>query len=205
MAANDPTDTDDIRGRLLVVFGQEFADHAQAVRAAVAAARASARALTVDEAREVFRRIHSLKGAARAVDLSLIEEVMHRAEAVLTRHPAAELSPEQSTALYTLLERTIDTAEALQILADGTDDTADAARAEAQDFSQPERCNPALMPKPASIMASRWVSASAERQPVEPEQASMSASGWSVAVTRPRASRPGRTGSGCATPGRITD
>lgn len=63
----------DIRAQLLAAFDVEHRDHVQAIRRALAAPDRA-------DMREVFRRAHSLKGAARAVDLPRIEELAHKLE-----------------------------------------------------------------------------------------------------------------------------
>jgi len=68
----------DIREQLLAAFEIEYREHVDAIRAALELVRAG-QALNV---REVFRRAHSLKGAARAVDLPEIEEAAHAMEAL---------------------------------------------------------------------------------------------------------------------------
>ncbi|WP_419899389.1 hybrid sensor histidine kinase/response regulator [Roseomonas sp. USHLN139] len=70
----------DFRQELLAAFGIEHQEHLAAIRAGLAAA---ARGQEFD-LRDVFRRAHSLKGAARAVDLPVVEELAHRLEAVFT-------------------------------------------------------------------------------------------------------------------------
>lgn len=63
----------ELRAQLLAAFEVEHRDHVEAVR----------RALTHPaeaDLREIFRRVHSLKGAARAVDLAAIEDLAHRLE-----------------------------------------------------------------------------------------------------------------------------
>lgn len=67
----------DIREQLLAAFEVEYREHVDAIRAALERARAG-EAVNV---REIFRRAHSLKGAARAVDLPEIEEAAHVMEA----------------------------------------------------------------------------------------------------------------------------
>lgn len=68
----------DIREQLLAAFELEYREHVDAISAALEQARAG-QAVNV---REVFRRAHSLKGAARAVDLPEIEEAAHAMEAL---------------------------------------------------------------------------------------------------------------------------
>ncbi|WP_448187762.1 hybrid sensor histidine kinase/response regulator [Azospirillum sp. sgz301742] len=72
----------DIRERLLAAFDLEHKDHLSAIREALRA---------VDEGHggdidmvEIHRRAHSLKGAARAVDLPDVEALAHRLESVFT-------------------------------------------------------------------------------------------------------------------------
>jgi two-component system chemotaxis sensor kinase CheA len=67
---------EDIRAQLLAAFEVEHRDHLEAIRRAL---EAPARA----DLREIFRRAHSLKGAARAVDLPRVEALAHELEAVL--------------------------------------------------------------------------------------------------------------------------
>ena len=71
----------DFRQELLAAFAVEHREHLDAIRAALAAAEAG-RPLDL---RDIFRRAHSLKGAARAVDLPAVEELAHRLEALFSR------------------------------------------------------------------------------------------------------------------------
>lgn len=67
----------DIRQLLLAAFEVEHRDHVDAIR----------RAFAPDgrlDLREVFRRAHSLKGAARAVDLPVVEDLAHQLEALFS-------------------------------------------------------------------------------------------------------------------------
>ncbi|HYD64971.1 hybrid sensor histidine kinase/response regulator [Azospirillum sp.] len=66
----------DIRQRLLAAFELEHKEHLAEIRAALRAAEEGT-ALDLDE---LHRRAHSLKGAARAVDLPEVEAVAHRVE-----------------------------------------------------------------------------------------------------------------------------
>lgn len=70
----------DIRTQLLAAFEAEHREHLEAIRAALDGADRGA----IDMA-DVFRRAHSLKGAARAVDLPAVEEVAHQLEALFSR------------------------------------------------------------------------------------------------------------------------
>ncbi|MFE1600595.1 hybrid sensor histidine kinase/response regulator [Methylobacterium sp. ID0610] len=71
----------DIRAMLLAAFEAEHREHLGAIRAALAAAREG----RGPDWNDVFRRAHSLKGAARAVDLPAIEEIAHRLETLFDR------------------------------------------------------------------------------------------------------------------------
>lgn len=66
----------DIREQLLAAFEVEYREHVDAIRSVLDRVRAGE---TVN-VREIFRRAHSLKGAARAVDLPEIEEAAHAME-----------------------------------------------------------------------------------------------------------------------------
>jgi two-component system chemotaxis sensor kinase CheA len=67
----------DLRQELLVAFDAEYRDHLSSVRSGLAAARRGEGA----DLRDIFRRLHSLKGAARAVDLPTVEALSHELEA----------------------------------------------------------------------------------------------------------------------------
>lgn len=90
----------DIRQQLLAAFEVEHREHLDAIRAALATEGA------VDW-HDVFRRAHSLKGAARAVDLPPVEAVSHQLEALFERinsgqHP---LDREARAATHLALDR----------------------------------------------------------------------------------------------------
>jgi two-component system, chemotaxis family, sensor kinase CheA len=70
----------DIRKQLLAAFEAEHREHLQAIRTALDHAGGGEIDLT-----DVFRRTHSLKGAARAVDLPAVEEVAHQLEALFSQ------------------------------------------------------------------------------------------------------------------------
>jgi two-component system chemotaxis sensor kinase CheA len=76
---------DDLHAQLLAAFEIEHREHLEAIRSALQGGA------PVD-VREVFRRAHSLKGAARAVDLPAIEALAHRLEAVLAKALDGELA-----------------------------------------------------------------------------------------------------------------
>ena len=66
-----------LRQELLAAFDGEYRDHLSVIRSGLAAARRGEGADT----RDIFRRLHSLKGAARAVDLPAVEALSHDLEA----------------------------------------------------------------------------------------------------------------------------
>ncbi|MCB8876193.1 hybrid sensor histidine kinase/response regulator [Acidisoma silvae] len=72
-----PVNPADLRQELLDAFAIEYRDHLTVVRAALSAARRGERA----DLKDIFRRLHSLKGAARAVDLPEVESRAHELEA----------------------------------------------------------------------------------------------------------------------------
>jgi two-component system chemotaxis sensor kinase CheA len=78
----------DLRRELLAAFDAEHKEHLGVIRAALDAAERGEQA----DLRDIFRRAHSLKGAARAVDLPVVEEVAHRLEAVLARVAEGEMA-----------------------------------------------------------------------------------------------------------------
>ncbi|WP_232627969.1 hybrid sensor histidine kinase/response regulator [Methylobacterium sp. Leaf118] len=90
----------DIRQQLLAAFEVEHREHLDAIRAALAAEGA------VDW-HDVFRRAHSLKGAARAVDLPPVEAVSHQLEALFERINTGQrsLDREARAATHLALDR----------------------------------------------------------------------------------------------------
>lgn|GEM_PF-1912259 len=71
----------DLRAQLLAAFDIEHREHLEAIRAVLDAA---SKGRSVD-LKEAFRCAHSLKGAARAVDLPAVEDVANRLETILAR------------------------------------------------------------------------------------------------------------------------
>lgn len=70
----------DLRKQLLAAFAVEYREHLDALRYAIDAAE---QGRPVDY-KEAFRRAHSLKGAARAVDLPGVEATANRIETILS-------------------------------------------------------------------------------------------------------------------------
>ena len=75
----------DLRQKLLATFQVEHQEHVQGIRATLASCEATGVAPAAPELDDIFRRAHSLKGAARAVDLRAIETLAHRLETLLSR------------------------------------------------------------------------------------------------------------------------
>ena len=75
----------DIRQKLLATFQIEHRDHVAQIRSLLAMIEKTAAEPAGAELEEVFRRAHSLKGAARAVDLRPVEGLAHRLETLFSR------------------------------------------------------------------------------------------------------------------------
>ena len=111
----------DLRAELLAAFEAELADHLSAIRSALADADAGR---SVD-LRDVSRRAHSLKGAARAVEQADTEALAHEAETLLLSVEAGERTLD--AALTAQLHRLLD---AIQDSAGGTSATSTAEEVE---------------------------------------------------------------------------
>jgi two-component system chemotaxis sensor kinase CheA len=116
---------DELRAELLAAFAAELAEHMAGIREALADAGAGR---PVD-LREFSRRTHSLKGAARAVDLPETEAAAHAAETILLAAERGERSLDSATIseLRTLADAIEDGAradtrpsEAIEVKATGT-------------------------------------------------------------------------------------
>lgn len=74
----------DIHQKLLATFQIEHRDHVEQIRSLLAMIEKTGAEPASPELEEVFRRAHSLKGAARAVDLRPIEGLAHRLETLFS-------------------------------------------------------------------------------------------------------------------------
>lgn len=83
----------DIRKQLLAAFEVEHREHLHAIRGALDAAGSGAPI----EMTDIFRRAHSLKGAARAVDLPAVEETAHQLETLFSRIIEGERTLDEAT------------------------------------------------------------------------------------------------------------
>ncbi|MCW2246659.1 two-component system chemotaxis sensor kinase CheA [Azospirillum fermentarium] len=97
----------DIRQRLLAAFELEHKEHLAAIRDALRLAEGEGGARL--DLQEIHRRAHSLKGAARAVDLPDVEALAHRLESLFLMVQRGEraLGPD----LFSLIRHTLDAIE----------------------------------------------------------------------------------------------
>jgi len=103
-----PSHHDEFLKRLLATFRVEAEEHLQAISSSLFELDkkpADARSQEIVEL--VFREAHSLKGAARAVDMSQIESICQAMESVLARLKGGQLA--LSAPLLDLLHQTVDT------------------------------------------------------------------------------------------------
>ncbi len=98
--------TDDLRRRLEQAFAVEHREHVDALRVSLAGAEAAGWHLAPDALTEIHRRLHSFKGAARAMDFRPLERAMHRAETLAARlQSGAEIvDADMAAALEILLD-----------------------------------------------------------------------------------------------------
>jgi two-component system, chemotaxis family, sensor kinase CheA len=75
----------DIRQKLLATFQIEHRDHVEQMRSLLAMIEKTSGQPASAELDEAFRRAHSLKGAARAVELRPVEGLAHRLETLFSR------------------------------------------------------------------------------------------------------------------------
>jgi two-component system, chemotaxis family, sensor kinase CheA len=75
----------DLRQRLLATFQIEHKEHVQRIRESLAGFESAGAWSAGTDLDDVFRRAHSLKGAARAVDLRPLENLAHRLETLFAR------------------------------------------------------------------------------------------------------------------------
>ncbi|HLN25987.1 MAG TPA: response regulator [Patescibacteria group bacterium] len=74
-----------IRERLLAAFQVEYKEHLESIRTLLTQLEGRASNSRIAEWDETFRRAHSLKGAARAVDLRPVEAIAHRLETLFAK------------------------------------------------------------------------------------------------------------------------
>ena len=87
----------DIRQKLAAIFQGEHAEHLEHIRSILALLENVAEAKGRSELDEAFRRAHSLKGAARAVDLDAVEGLASGLETLFSRVREGTLPLDQRT------------------------------------------------------------------------------------------------------------
>lgn len=107
-----------IREQLISSFGAELAEHVQTMTDGLLALEqnqmsAAQRQTTLED---VFRAAHSLKGAARALGVSAVEQLAHSLENVLDLMQKSEL--ECTAELFTVCYRALDTIQLVQAIYD---------------------------------------------------------------------------------------
>ncbi len=144
--------TDDLRQRLNEAFAIEHREHIGALRALLARAEMVGWQLDREEKDELHRRLHSFKGAARAMDYRPLEKVMHRAESLVARIQSGALALDADIAAG--IEAVLDEAETWigMALAGGTPGPLDRSNAWLSRWDGAEAnapVAPASQPKPA--------------------------------------------------------
>jgi two-component system chemotaxis sensor kinase CheA len=153
----------DLRQELLAAFAVEYRDHLAAVRLGLAGARLGTR----PDLRELFRRLHSLKGAARAVDLLAAESLAHALESEMAQAmEAAEALPAGwPAAIEAGLDR-LEAAIETGLAEDGAADTAPAAQPGAESAAQ----GAGYLPIDAAQVADLVIATGALAQAIERQQ-----------------------------------
>lgn len=107
---------DDFLKKLLATFQVEAQEHLQAISSGLLTLEKTPDATAQRELVEtVFREAHSLKGAARAVNMTEIETICQSLESLCAAWRRQELSP--SPALFDVLRKVVDGIETLLVLA----------------------------------------------------------------------------------------
>src|SRR5258708_3819404 len=102
-----PTQDDELLKRLLVTFKVEAQEHIETIASGlVELEQAPTEALQKSILDTIFRSAHSLKGAARAVNVTDIETVCQSLESVFASLKRGEVIP--SPELFDLFHRTVD-------------------------------------------------------------------------------------------------
>jgi two-component system chemotaxis sensor kinase CheA len=99
----------DIRQRLLATFQVEHRDHVEHIRSLLALMAGTGAPPAETHLEEVFRRAHTLKGAARVVELRAVEQLAHRLETLFARVRQGEIP--LSKEIIDLVQRALDAAE----------------------------------------------------------------------------------------------
>lgn len=98
-----------IRERLLAAFQVEYQEHLSAIRKLVDELVRRTEGSGIAQLDETFRRAHSLKGAARAVDLLPVEQLSHRLETLFARIRSGQMRLDKD--LAGIISHTLDAVE----------------------------------------------------------------------------------------------
>ena len=98
-----------IRERLLEAFQIEYREHLEAIRSLLEELSQRSDGSGIAQLDETFRRAHSLKGAARAVDLPPVEQIAHRLETLFAKIRGGEIRLD--LAVKGVIGRVLDTIE----------------------------------------------------------------------------------------------
>lgn len=110
-------DRDELKRRLMATFLDEVEEHVRTLNDDLLAVEKAADAETrVDPLRSLFRTVHSLKSAARSVEVMPIEAICHHLEELLlpVRDGAGELGAELSALLFEAADALGDAAQRLR-------------------------------------------------------------------------------------------
>ncbi len=105
----------EIRDRLLRSFRAELAEHIQTMTAgllSVEQATAAGGALDQEVLHTTYRAAHSLKGAARAMGVTAVEQIAHAQETILDSLRRGVVTP--STAMFSAFYQSMDAIQAVQ-------------------------------------------------------------------------------------------
>ncbi|MGE5546061.1 MAG: response regulator [Solirubrobacterales bacterium] len=168
-----------IRERLLAAFQVEYREHLEAIRKLLDELAKRTEGSGIAQLDETFRRAHSLKGAARAVDLPQVETLAHKLETLFARVRSGHLKLEPD--ILSLVGRALDAIEdVVAALAAGevapdpveTVSAIEAMLAAGGGSEEPATRKPAAPPKPAPVVP-REIEAAipAPAAPVSPKPA----------------------------------
>lgn len=143
----------DIRQKLLATFEVEHRDHVEQIRSLLAMMKTTSGTTDSPELEEAFRRAHSLKGAARAVDLGPVEGLAHRMETLFARVRQGSLP--WSGELTGVVHQVLDASEDCMLALGGAAQPAAGVEAALQAIEQvlgmePERKSRAAEPSPSA-------------------------------------------------------
>jgi len=106
----------DIRQKLAAIFQGEHAEHLEHIRSILALLESVGEVQGRGELDEAFRRAHSLKGAARAVDLDPVEELASGLETMFSRvrEGTLKLDQQMTRAIHAALDASEECVEAFR-------------------------------------------------------------------------------------------